>query len=47
MEIYLQTSEMIDWNNLAIVELANTLVLNQLGPMAITFSRLCQRSVVF
>ena len=27
MEIYLQTSEMIDWNNLAIVELANTLVL--------------------
>ena len=38
MEIYLKTSEIIDWNNPAIVELANTLALNQSGPMAIARS---------
>ena len=38
MEIYLKTSEIIDWNNPAIVELSNTLALNQLGPMAIAQS---------
>ena len=38
MEIYLETSEIIDWDNPAIVELANTLALNQSGPMAIARS---------
>jgi Transglutaminase-like superfamily len=34
MEIYLQTSDMIDWQNPAIVELAKTLALDQSGPIA-------------
>ena len=38
MDIYLKTSDIIDWNNPAIVELANTLALNQSGPMAIARS---------
>ena len=38
MDIYLKTSDIIDWKNPAIVELANTLALNQSGPMAIARS---------
>ena len=38
MDIYLQTSEMIDWQNPAIVELAQSLALNQSGPMAVAQS---------
>jgi transglutaminase-like putative cysteine protease len=38
MEIYLQTSEIIDWQNPAIVELAKTLALDQSGPIAIARS---------
>jgi transglutaminase-like putative cysteine protease len=38
MEIYLQTSDMIDWENPAIVELAKTLALDQVGPIAIARS---------
>lgn len=38
MEPYLQPSEMIDWENPAILELAKTLALNQQGPIAIARS---------
>jgi transglutaminase-like putative cysteine protease len=38
MEIYLQTSEIIDWQNPAIVELAKTLALGQSDPIAIARS---------
>jgi transglutaminase-like putative cysteine protease len=38
MEIYLQTSDMIDWQNPAIVELAKTLALGQSDPIAIARS---------
>jgi transglutaminase-like putative cysteine protease len=39
MEIYLQTSEIIDWQNPAIVELAKTLALDQ--PDSIAIARSC------
>jgi transglutaminase-like putative cysteine protease len=38
MEPYLQPSEMIDWENTAIIKLAKTLALNQQGPIAIARS---------
>ena len=38
MDIYLKTSDIIDWKNPAIVELAQFLALNQLGPIAIARS---------
>jgi len=38
MEPYLQPSEMIDWENTAILELAKTLALNQQGAIAIARS---------
>ncbi len=38
MEIYLQMSDMIDWQNPAIVELAKTLALDQPDPVAIARS---------
>jgi transglutaminase-like putative cysteine protease len=38
MEVYLQTSDIIDWQNPAIVELAKTLALGQSDPIAIARS---------
>jgi transglutaminase-like putative cysteine protease len=38
MDIYLQTSDIIDWQNPAIVELAKTLASDQPGPMEIARS---------